>query len=95
MQLAFNQPKYDIMIPIYFGDSAKWFDHLRLAVAVLKVPRGPVREFEPWRLVFAALAGGNGRCRTLEVLWKAIILMPVALPGRLCVLMDASQLWWH
>lgn len=37
MQLAFGQPLYDIMIPIYFGDSAKAFDESECGVILIQV----------------------------------------------------------
>lgn len=37
MQLAFSQPLYDIMIPIYFGDSAKAFDESECGVILIQV----------------------------------------------------------
>lgn len=37
MQLASNQPLYDIMIPIYFGDSAKAFDESECGVILIQV----------------------------------------------------------
>ena len=37
MQLAFGQPLYDIMIPVYFGDSAKTFDKSKCGVILIQV----------------------------------------------------------
>ena len=37
MQLASGQPLYDIMIPIYFGDSAKAFDESECGVILIQV----------------------------------------------------------
>ena len=37
MQLAFGQPLYDIMIPIYFDDSAKAFDESECGVILIQV----------------------------------------------------------
>ena len=37
MQLAFNQPTYDIMIPIYFGDSAGPFDASECGAIMIQV----------------------------------------------------------
>jgi len=37
MQLAFNQPTYDIMIPIYFGDSAGPFDASECGAIMIQI----------------------------------------------------------
>jgi hypothetical protein len=50
MQLAFNQPTYDIMIPIYFGDSAQTFDASECGAIMIQV-KNKGEATTPWAVL--------------------------------------------